>query len=46
MDLRSAFDLLTLARQFNDEGLERACRDVIQYNAIAISTSDSFLNVK
>ena len=46
MDLRSAFDLLTLARQFNDEGLERACRDVIQYNVIAIATSDSFLNVK
>ena len=46
MDPRSAFDLLALARQFNDEGLERACWDVIQYNAIAIATSDSFLNVK
>ena len=45
IDPRSAFDLLTLARQFNDEGLERACWDVIQYNAIAIATSDSFLNV-
>ena len=47
MDPRSqAFDLLALARQFNDEGLERACWEVIQYNAIAIATSDWFLNVK
>ena len=46
MDPRSAFDLLTLARQFNVEGLERVCWEVIQYNAIAIATSDSFLNVK
>ena len=45
-DPRSAFDLLTLARQFNDEGLERACWDVIQYNASTIATSDSFLNVE
>ena len=46
MDPRSAFELLTLARQLNEKDLERACWEVIQFHASAIAKRASFQNVK
>ena len=46
MDPRSAFELLTLARQLNEKDLEWACWEVIQFHASAIATRASFHNVK
>ena len=46
MDPRSAFELLTLARQLNEKDLEWACWEVIEFHASAIATRASFLNVK
>ena len=41
-----AFDVLTYARQFNDEEMEKACWEVIDYNAEVIVADESFLDVK
>ena len=46
MDPRSAFELLTLARQLNEKDLERACWEVIQFHASAITKRASFQNVE
>lgn len=46
MDPVDAFDLLTYARQFNNEFLEKTCWEVIDYNAEAIVVDESFLDVE
>ena len=46
MDPLDAFDVLTYARQFNDEEMEKACWEVIDYNAEVIVADESFLDVK
>ena len=46
MDPLDAFDLLTYARQFNNEILEQTCWEVIDYNAEAIVADESFLDVQ
>lgn len=46
MDPVDAFDLLTYARQFNNEFLEQTCWEVIDYNAEAIVADESFLDVE
>ena len=46
MEPLDAFDVLTYARQFNDEEMERACWEVIDHNAEIIVTDESFLDVK
>jgi len=45
MDPLKAFDIIHHARLLNDEGLERACWQVIDYNAQTIITDDSFLHL-
>ena len=46
MEPLDAFDVLTYARQFNDEEMEKACWEVIDYNAEVIVADESFLDVK
>ena len=46
MEPLDAFDVLTYARQFNDEEIEKACWEVIDYNAEVIVADESFLDVK
>ena len=46
MEPLDAFDVLTYARQFNDEEMETACWEVIDYNAEVIVANESFLDVK
>ena len=45
MEPLDAFDVLTYARQFNDEEMEKACWEVIDYNAEVIVADESFLDV-
>lgn len=45
MDPMEGFYMLTYARKFNDHGLEKACWEVIDYNAKAIAVDDSFLKI-
>ena len=46
MEPLDAFDVLTYARQFNDKEMEKACWEVIDYNAEVIVADKSFLDVK
>ena len=46
MEPLDAFDVLTYARQYNDEDMEKACWEVIDYNAEVIVADESFLDVK
>lgn len=46
MEPLDAFDVLTYARQFNDEEMETACWEVIDYNAEVIVADESFLDLK
>ena len=46
MEPLDAFDVLTYARQFNDEEMGKACWEVIDYNAEVIVADESFLDVK
>ena len=46
MEPLDAFGVLTYARQFNDEEMEKACWEVIDYNAEVIVADESFLDVK
>ena len=46
MEPLDAFDVLTYARRFNDEEMEKACWEVIDYNAEVIVADESFLDVK
>ena len=45
MDPLEGFNVLAYARQFNDQGVEKACWEVIDYNAQAIAVDDSFLHL-
>ena len=45
MDPLSAFRVISYAKQFNDEVMEIACWEVIDYNAQTIVDDDSFLDV-
>ena len=46
MEPLDAFDVLTYARQFNDEEMEKASWEVIDYNAEVIVADESILDVK
>ena len=46
MDPLKAFDIIHHARLLNDEGLEKACWQVIDYNAHAIVSDGSFLDLE
>ncbi len=46
MNPLNAFDVISIARRFNHQDLEKTCWEVIDYNAQQIVTADSFLEIE